>query len=327
MRHLTGKEVGGRRREEAKSKKSPSLSLFHLLFLFLLLPSNIAAQPVDSLLTDLVVLAAFQDARALAADPSGKLYVVDAGQDAVLQLAPSGIVLETLGDSGTGEGEFDQPMDVDPTNGLVLVVADAGNSRLQRFSRTFLPIASLPVGRIKRFTPGSQAATLNIGSEGGVQEADGRPIAVITNNANEIFAIDAIQQVVLKWDMSRRFERVIGGFDAGEGALDDPVAVAADEQSLFVADRGQAAVVIYDPFGSYVRTLAPGLAEEVRAISVAGNELWIVLPRRIIVYSTRGQLLHTFAVTLEEPLVDVQRVGERLYLLTALRLYAVEIHH
>ena len=298
-------------------------SLLLSLFLLLLSPSDAATQPVDSLLTDFTVLAAFQDARALAVDPSGKLYVADAGPDAVLQLSPGGLLLETVGGSGTDEGQFDQPMDVDPTNGLVLVVADAGNSRLQRFSRTFLPIASLPVGRIKRFTPGSQATTLNIGSEGGVQEADGRPIAVITNNANETFAIDAIQKVVLKWDVSRRFERIIGGFDAGDGALDDPVALAADGQSLFVADRGQAAVIIYDPFGSYVRTLALGLAEEVRALSVAGDELWIVLPHRILVYATRGQLLRTFAVTLEEPLADVQRVGERLYLLTASRLYLV----
>ena len=317
------KGEGRSRREDIGKKKS----FLPLLFLLCLSPLVATAQPVDSVLTDLTKLADFLEARALAVDPSGKLYVVDTGEDAVFQLSPSGVLLETLGGSGTGEGQFDQPMDVDPTNGLVLVVADAGNSRLQRFSRTFLPITSLPVGRIERFTPGSQAASLNIGSEGGVQEADGRPIAVITNNANETFAIDAIQKVVLKWDVSRRLERAIGGFDAGEGTLEDPVALAADEQSLFVADRGRAAVLVYDPFGSFVRMLAPGLAEDVRALSVAGDELWIVLSHRMLVYTTRGQLRQTFNVTLEEPLVDVQRVGSVLYVLTASQLFSVDIHH
>lgn len=320
MKRLTGKRERGREgeRERGNFIFSPfSLSILILL----LLPLVAAAQPVDSWLTEMRSVAEFQDARALAADPMGRLYVVDGGQDAVFQLDARGVLLETLGGSGTGEGQFDQPQDVDPTNGLVLLVADAGNNRLQRFSRTFLPLGSIPVGRVDRFAPGAESATLNIGSEGGVQEADGRPIAVITNNATETFAIDANNNVVLKWDVSRRFERVIGGFNAGDGALEKPVALAADGQSLYVADRGHEAVLVYDAFGSYVRTLAPDLAQEVRAVSVAGNELWIVLPHHILVYSTRGDLLRTFAVRLGDPLVDVQRVGDTLYLLTSSRLY------
>ncbi len=279
-----------------------------------------AAQPADTLVAQATELARFREARALAVDPAGRLYVVDAGQDAVLQLDAGGRTLAVVGGPGSGEGEFDQPADVDPTNGLVLVVADAGNSRLQRFSRTFLPLESLPVARIDRFTPGAATRTAHIGQQGSVAEADGRPVAVATSSANETFAVDAAQKIVLKWDASRRFERAVGGFDAGEGALVDPVALAADAQTLFVADRGQAAVLVYDLFGGYVRTLAPGRAADVQALNVAGGRLWIVLPRRILVYETRGRLLRTLDVDLGEPLVDALRFGDAAYLLTPTRL-------
>ena len=283
------------------------------------------AQPADTVVTQAERVALFDEARALAVDPSGKLYVVDGGKDAVLQLDPDGALLASLGGPGVEAGQFDDVADIDPTNGLLWVVADAGNSRLQRFSHTFLHLETLPVARISRFTPGATGRTVPIGDEGGVEEADGRPIAVATSNANEIFAIDETQGLVLKWDASRRLERAIGGFDAGEGALVEPVALATDAASLFVADRGQAAVLVYDLFGGYIRMLAPGRAADVRALTVVRDELWIVLPERLLVYHTRGRLLRVLDVELGEPLVDVAHYGEMTYLLTTTRLLRAEL--
>ena len=289
-------------------------------FLLLAAASVAVAQPADTLVAEAEVLATFDEARALGVDASGKLYVVDAGKDAVLQLGPDGGLLASLGGPGAHDGQFDAPADIDPTNGLLWIVADAGNSRLQRFSRTFLHMETLPVARIDRFTPGVAGRTVPVGEERGLDDADGRPIAVITSNANEIFAIDEAQGLVLKWDASRRLERAVGGYDAGEGTLVDPVALAVDATSLYVADRGQAAVLVYDLFGGYIRTLAPGRAEDVRALTVARDALWIVLPERLLIYQTRGRLLRTLDVRLGEPLIDVAHYGEATYLLTATRL-------
>lgn len=288
---------------------------------------TVAAQPADTVVTEAVVLARFKEAHALAVDPAGLLYIADAGADAVLQLGPTGTRMALLGGPGTGEGEFDNPADIDPTNGLVWVVADAGNSRLQRFSRTLLYLESIPVARIDRFTPGSPSRVANIGREVQGAEADGRPIAVVTSSANEIFAIDGAQGLVLKWDASRRLERAIGGFDAGEGALGEPVALAVAEELLFVADQGQDAVLVYDHFGGYVRTLAPGRAVDVRGLAVSGDDLWIVLPHRLLVYGTRGRLRRVIDVNLggDEPLEDLARFGDWTYLLTPTRLFRLRL--
>ena len=291
------------------------------LLVFLLGIVHLAvAQPADTVVTQAEAVALFDEARALSVDPSGKLYVVEAGKDAVLQFGLEGELLASLGGPGVEAGQFDEVADIDPTNGLLWVVADAGNSRLQRFSHTFLHLETLPVARIARFTPGATGHTVPIGDEGGVEEADGRPIAVITSNVNEIFAIEETQGLVLKWDASRRLEGAIGGYDAGEGALVEPVALATDAASLFVADRGQAAVLVYDLFGGYIRTLAPGRATDVQALAVVRNELWIVLPERLLVYHTRGRLLRVLDVRLGESLLDVAHYKGTTYLLTATRL-------
>ncbi len=292
---------------------------FCLIF-FLGVAHLATAQPADTLVTQAEVLAQFDEARALGVDPSGKLYVVDAGKDVMVQLDAGGDLLASLGGPGAHEGQFDQPADIDPTNGLLWIVADAGNSRLQRFSRSFLHLESLPVARITRFTPGVSGRTVPIGDESGGEDADGRPIAVAISNANETFAVDEAQGVVLKWDASRRLERAVGGFEAGEGTLVEPVALAVDAASLYVADRGLAAVLVYDLFGGYIRTLAPGRAGDVRALTIAGDELWIVLPERLLVYHTRGRLLRVLDVQLGESLVDVAHHNGLTYLLTPTRL-------
>ena len=73
----------------------------------------------------------------LAADPRGQLYVVDAGLSTLYRLDVEGNVLARMGGPGSGDYEFDEPIDVAVSSGLVLIVADAGNHRLQWFSSEF----------------------------------------------------------------------------------------------------------------------------------------------------------------------------------------------
>ena len=277
------------------------------------------AQPADTMLTSFEELAVFDDARALASDPSGVLYVVDAGRNVIVCLGPDGKVLSTLGGPGAEDGQFDEPSDIDPTNGLVWIVADAGNGRLQRFSRTQLHLETIPVARIDRFTPGIADRRDPVAHDS-QSAADGRPIAVATNSAGDIFAVDAAQGIVKKWDASRRLERAIGGYDAGRGALSEPVAVAADVRSLYVADRMRAEVVVYDVFGGVVRSVASGLAGEVRSVTLVDGALLVVLPKRILVYERGERLVHVIDVEMDESLVDVHVAGDTMFFLSATRL-------
>src|SRR5690606_17631435 len=138
-----------------------------------------AAVPVPAGTTSRAVteIARFRDARTLAADPAGRLYVVDAAEAAVVVLTPEGAPLQTFGGPGTGDYGLLEPSGIDPTNGLELFVADAGNARLQRFSIDGRLIESIPVpagdpsviGRPEPGRSGRDEAALGL---------RGRPVAV-----------------------------------------------------------------------------------------------------------------------------------------------------
>lgn len=263
----------------------------------------------------------FEEARAVAADGAGRLYVADASAATVTVLSAEGRPLNVLGGPGTGDYAFLDPSGVDPTNGLVLVVADTGNGRLQRFSYDGRLIETLPVpsnlgdgdgGRREfRDTPTSDR-----------RAGQGRPTAVAASVTGETYAVEEVQGLVVRWDERRRFDRVIGGL-AEEGALSQPVGLAVGPDGrLFVADRGHAAVLVYDPFGLYLRRVADGTARGIRAVAVVGDRLVLTLPREVRLYSLDGRPVGAFAVPTPEPLVGVAGSEGRLVLLTPTRLFA-----
>ncbi|MFK7843874.1 MAG: NHL repeat-containing protein [Rhodothermales bacterium] len=286
------------------------------------------AQPIDTLITSVQELVRFEEAAALDIDPAGRLYVVDKGTHSVHQLTSTGDLINQFGGPGDGEGQFDSPADIDVTNGLVLVLADAGNGRIQRFSRDFLFLESLAV---------EDASTENrdaFGSEPAYRQREqglsgfgaGRPVGVITSSDNEMYAIDELSNVVVKWDNNRNIVQYIGAYDQGAGSLIEPVSLALDAQgALFVADRAHEAIMVYDAFGGFDRKIAEGLCANVQAVLVHRDQLYIVLEEKVLQYQTRGLLENTYGFELKNDLVDVAFFNNNMYLLTTKSLGLVAL--
>lgn len=279
------------------------------------------AQDADTTITGGITLAVFQDAVALAADPSGILYVVDAVTSSITRLTPTGEVISTHGGPGRGEYRFDDPSDIDVSAGLVWLVADAGNSRIKRYSSEFLHLASMPVD-VSSFAVQQSAGRGGFREEEGapLEYATGRPISVAATISDETFAVDGENGTVIKWDASRRIERVFGKTE-GALLLVDPVSVAVDrEGNVYVADRGLDAVLVFDRFGTYIRTLAEGIAKDVETVYTRGDRMIVVLPERLLVYDLSGLLLRIYDIHLGEPLRDVAVADGAFFLLTERRL-------
>lgn len=270
-------------------------------------------------------VAHFRDARALAADPAGRLYVVDAAESAVVVLGPLGLPLATLGGPGSGDYSFLEPHDVDPANGLDLFVADAGNARIQRLSTDgrYIETVPVPLGDPEQVRPDRPRAP--------VDPADpaerGRPVAVAVGTAGALYAVEAERGVVLRWDTGRRLTRRLGA--DGPGALAEPVdLVVTGDGTVFVADAGRDAVLVYDEHGSFVRAVPGAPAGGVLAVGLAssseGRRLLVVGPHAVAVHRTAGGLVEVVPVDAGEPLVGAAVVGETLYVLTRTRLLRVE---
>lgn len=256
---------------------------------------------------------AFEDARAVALDPAGALAVADAGAATVLVLEANGSLRSTLGGPGTGDYAFLDPSDVDPGNGLVLTVADTGNGRLQRLSRDGRLLDTIPVPTARR----------DGRDRGETERGDGRPVAVAAAVTGELFAVEETEGVVLRWDDRRRFDRVIGGMEEGAGTLRTPVdLVLGPDGRLFVADRGHAAVLVYDAFGQYLRRIGDGQLGGVVALTVVGERLAVVFPQQVRLYSLDGSFVTALNPATEAGLVGVAGDGEKLFVLTRNRLYS-----
>jgi len=293
-------------------------------------PSGRAVQePVDDLVPviqeqDVEVLATFTDARSVGVDPNGICYVTDATRSTVTAVSPDGQVLRTLGGRGSEAGAFDEPLDADPSNGLEIFVADAGNGRVQHFSRSGKYIEALPIGRID---PGNRSSArqplFDAGRDGSDARADGRPISVSVADNGDVFVLDARDRLVVRFDRQRRPEPFAGGFDARDGQLLDPTHMVFVRDQLLIADAGHGAIMMFDRFGSFDRLLRP-IAHPVRALVADGRDLWVVEPRRILVVDPRtGRARGAIPITLDGPIVDAARIETHLVLLTPTRLLVV----
>lgn len=65
------------------------------------------------------------------------IFVVESGKHRILKLDHTGKVVETLGGLGTGDYQFDSPIDIHATNGLKIYVSDIRNNRIQIFDKRF----------------------------------------------------------------------------------------------------------------------------------------------------------------------------------------------
>jgi hypothetical protein len=285
--------------------------------LLLLIPiSSVPAQVAPEQLVPEAPIHTFENARDLAVDERGTVYVLDAETATVTVLVDQRFEQRALMGTGGRGDAFSSVVDLDPTNGLRLIVADAGRGELQWYSRSFRLLETRPVVRsAERQTRGLGYDDTGDGSDG----SRGRPTAVVSTIGGELFAVDDSEGLIYKWDTSGRFEGTIGA--EGEGRLIEPVDIAVSTDLLFAADSRVGSVMVYDRFGSFMRQIAAGRADRVHAITVHEDHLYITLPREIMVYSVRGRLLKRHPVELEEPLVDCVRKDDALYLLTQTELY------
>ncbi len=261
------------------------------------------AQRLDTL-GAAVVAAPFADARALGVDPAGRLYVAD-GTGAIAVLGPDGTPLRLLG--GTDRAPLYSPSDLDPTNGLVLLVADAAAGRIYRFGEGGIVLESLGW---------AEAARLGAFGSAGHERAF-TPVAVASDARNSVFAVDGVSGRLLRWDLSRQVQTLSG---PDEGVLAIPKGLAVTGDRLYVLDAN--GVVAFDAFGTPVRRFAALHAPAAVRLRATASRLVLVLPAALVLYNLEGGLENVLTWA-GEPLRDVAITPEAVFLLTRQRLYRV----
>lgn len=146
-----------------------------------------------------------------------RLYVVDPPQHAVVSLSLSGGGSTRFGTHGEGAGELNFPTAITATPAGQLLVVDALNWRIVTYSADGVV----------------QSAFGEPGTEGG---AFGRPKAVAVDGAGRIYVSDAQFGVILAFDAAGAFLMAFGGSARQPYNLSLPAGLAIAGDRLFVAD-------------------------------------------------------------------------------------------
>ena len=264
--------------------------------------------------------APFTDARALALDPAGRLYVVDAYSATVTVLDTDGVVLQTLGGPGQGDYALFEPADVDPTNGLSIYVADAGNGRVQQFSGRGQLVQTLRIprnpGRADVEAPPSDAGRIVPGTLSG-ESAQGRPVAVAAGPAGVLYVAEAETGTVQKWNAGR-FEETVGEQGGDRVRTHRPVGLAVSGTgALFVADAERGEVLAFGPLGDFAFAFP---APNVRDVSVYDGRLAVTQAGAVQVRDLSGKLLASYPIRQGDAVSAVLAPGGAVWILARDRL-------
>ena len=192
-------------------------------------------------------------------DPEGMVYVADTGNHRLVVFDKQGRWNREIGGLGIGAYQFNRPSDVTAKLGLDLLVADAGNDRIQRFNRRLGYIAT---------TRDQRAFT--------------EPISLDVSSFGDFFVLDGSRRRLVKIDVLTNEVVIFGGIESGSGELEDPKDVDVQgEEIVWVADGVSGNVVQFDLFGNYLASYHLGDGVDVRGIAVGKNCIWIAAHNRI----------------------------------------------
>ncbi len=249
-------------------------------------PAKAQTDLPDSLQWALV--ATFVQARALAVDLQGHLYVADAGRHVIVRFSPDRQAEAILGGPGSGPGQFDTPVALHVGGGLMLWVAEAGNHRLQQLTWQGAPLEVVPL------------------PEGITPEG-------IYAQGRHLWVLDAKGAALWKRLSDGRWQKIAQ-------MAHQPVALTPGRRGqLLVAEAGQNRVLAYDALGILERPWIEGLPATPRALTSRGDTLWMVLDRRLYRY-TPGAGLEEWQTTMPDVIGIAVHRGI-VYVLTPTHLY------
>lgn len=236
----------------------------------------------------------------VAISASGDIYVADTNHNRVQRLDSNGAPIgwwgrddlgtsgwhpadpDRTGASGTGLVEFNGPMSIGFDGTGKLIVADAGNNRLQ--------VLSLDSGFATQIAAGGAQAGLLDGPTG---------IAV---TGSSVWVADLGNSRAQRFSITGSYEAVRSPALADLLTMSDRIAVDEDRGLVYVSDSAEGLVNVFSTVGEFVRCIGSkgtgeGQMREPSGLHVtADGSLWVVDSgnARLHLFDADGKLLRTF---------------------------------
>ncbi len=167
-------------------------------------------------------------------DEDENFWITDDAKNQVIVVDREGNLLNSWGEKGSGDGQFDRPGGIafDPDGNIV--VSDAINGRVQRYDRE---------GKILQ----------TIGSRGSGDDQLEAPAGLAVDEHGDIYVADWGNHRAQQFAADGTFKQSIGSHGSDDGEFNRPSGVCVDSDGdIYVADWGNDRVQQFDQNGRYV---------------------------------------------------------------------------
>ncbi len=200
-----------------------------------------------------------------------ELYVADTGNDRIIRLDASGRFIAQYGGFGVAFGDrgeeredsLSEPMDVCLGGFSNLYITDYNNNRVVEFDayRKYVgPLYPKPTDRSQRLN---------------------RPHGITVDRENAVWVVDGRADRVLKLTPSGAKLLELGGFGYSREQFHDPTQVAVtDDGKVFVADRGNKRIQVFDRLGHHIMEIKDGFQAPV-GVAIDPDGLLLIADERL----------------------------------------------
>lgn len=280
-------------------------------------PAEITLLGIDTLISTESGLLA--QAAAMTVGSDGTLFVLDGQAAQVHRISSDGTLLPSLGQAGSGPGEFQRPRTI-WVNADTLWVIDGGNGRLQALTTEGEPLSSLPLPPrtafyISRFATGGRILASTLGQDSCLAilyAGDGSELGrfgIPPVDPPSIVDISALREEISAGGVPGFFKNTVIPFGAPNAQvwlamLADGALWRFDGQGnplgTTVLEEPEMEKILADFFAKNQEdTPRPGLYPlmYIADIQVAGSEVWVLLNRAdedsgvLVAYSSNGEKL------------------------------------
>jgi hypothetical protein len=234
-------------------------------------------------------------------DIEGNIYVLDRTGNTLVKYSPRGDSLRAVSGLGSGSLQFDTPVALSAQRGNDIFVADYNNHRIQRFDRTL-----------------DYVTTIQTRDDPDERRRFGYPRDVTVTRQGDILIVDGENRRIIKFNAFGQVQGTFGDVNAGAGRLVEPAKIAVDSRdNVYVLDRER--LLMFDPFGSYVRDIQPPLGAIPHILAIDRDTLVVADSATVAIYDLKTQTLDG-TYDLPTPAVALHLIGGRLVALEAKRV-------
>ena len=170
----------------------------------------------------------------LVVDSDGRMYSSDTEGCCVVVLDAQGKLVQTIGSTGTADGQFRRPRGIARDSAGNLYVVDAENDRVQKFNSAGEYLSQW-------------------GSQGSGNGQFNSPWGIAIDASGSVYVTDYGNERVQKFDSSGNFISVWGTRGAGDGQFYHPEGIAVNDHGyIYVADNHNCRIQKFDASGHFI---------------------------------------------------------------------------